>query len=79
MIVGTPVVLEWPLDLYKLFLSYRYKLDSPSFRGDFAEISAEVLVGFSRGRTHPGYGPVIVCLQINYGTRQRMQIISYTK
>ena len=58
MIVGTPVVLEWPLDLYKLFLSYKYKLGSPSFKGGSTEISAEVLVGFSRGGTHPGYGPV---------------------
>ena len=58
MIVGTPVVLEWPLDLYKLFLSCRYKLGSPSFWGGSAEISAEILVGFSLGGTHPGYGPV---------------------
>ena len=58
MIVGTPVVLEWPLDLYKLFLSYKYKLGSPSLREGSAEISAEILVGFSQGGTHPGYGPV---------------------
>ena len=56
--MGTPVVLSWPLDLYILYLICRYKLGSPGFRGGSTEISAEVLVKFSRGRTHPGYGPV---------------------
>ena len=57
-VVGTPVVLEWPLDLFLLSLACRYKLGSPSFRRGSVEISAEVLVELSRGGTHPGYGPV---------------------
>ena len=53
-VVGTSVVVEWPLDLFLLHLTCRYKLDSPGFRGGFAEI----LVGLSRGGTHPRYSLV---------------------
>ena len=50
--MGTPVVLEWPLDLYILYSICRYKFGSPGFRGGFAEISSKVF-----GRAFPRRDP----------------------
>ena len=56
--MGTPVVFEWPLDLYILILLCRLVWGSSVSRGGSAEISVEVLMEFFQNETHRGCDPV---------------------